>query len=89
MGTGDYTDRGRSVIAHTPYEGFGDIEELAGATLFPAGERASGFVTGFFIPADGGCLVHKKALYPGSGTQVYSPVFWGSQDEKKVVRKKL
>lgn len=56
--TGDYTDRGRSVIAHTPYGRFGDVQELAGATLFLASEKASGFVTGVSIPVDGGYLVH-------------------------------
>lgn len=56
--TGDYTARGKSVIAHTPYGRFGDTQELAGATLFLASERASGFVTGISIPVDGGYLVH-------------------------------
>lgn len=56
--TGEYTDRGKAVIAHTPYGRFGDVEELAGATLFLASEKASGFVTGISIPVDGGYLVH-------------------------------
>jgi NAD(P)-dependent dehydrogenase (short-subunit alcohol dehydrogenase family) len=56
--TGEYTDRGESVIAHTPYGRFGDVQELAGATLFLASERASGFVTGVSIPVDGGYLAH-------------------------------
>lgn len=56
--TGEYTDRGKSVIAHTPYGRFGDVQELAGATLFLASDRAAGFVTGVSIPVDGGYLVH-------------------------------
>ena len=56
--TGEYTDRGKSVIAHTPYGRFGDVMELAGATVFLASDKASGFVTGVSIPVDGGYLVH-------------------------------
>jgi NAD(P)-dependent dehydrogenase (short-subunit alcohol dehydrogenase family) len=56
--TGDYTPRGQAVIAHTPFGRFGDPEELAGATIFLASEKASGFVTGVSIPVDGGYLVH-------------------------------
>ena len=56
--TGDYTERGKSVIAHTPYGRFGDVQELAGATVFLSSENASGFVTGVSIPVDGGYLVH-------------------------------
>jgi len=56
--TGDYTDRGRAIIAHTPFGRFGDPQELVGATLFLASERASGFVTGVSIPVDGGYLIH-------------------------------
>lgn len=56
--TGEYTERGKSVIDHTPYGRFGDVQELAGATIFLASEQASGFVTGVSIPVDGGYLVH-------------------------------
>lgn len=56
--TGEYTARGKAVIAHTPYGRFGDLQELAGTTLFLASNRASGFVTGVSIPVDGGYLVH-------------------------------
>ena len=55
--TGEYTQRGKDVIAHTPYGRFGDTSELAGATLFLASNNASGFVTGITIPVDGGYLV--------------------------------
>jgi NAD(P)-dependent dehydrogenase (short-subunit alcohol dehydrogenase family) len=56
--TGEYTERGRAIIARTPFGRFGETEELAGATLFLASNRASGFVTGVSIPVDGGYLVH-------------------------------
>ena len=56
--TGDYTERGRAVIDHTPFKRFGEVAELAGATVFLASTRASGFVTGVSIPVDGGYLVH-------------------------------
>ena len=53
-----YTERGRAVIDHTPFRRFGEVAELAGATVFLASTRASGFVTGVSIPVDGGYLVH-------------------------------
>ncbi len=55
--TGEFTPRGKDVIAHTPYGRFGDTSELAGATLFLASNNASGFVTGITIPVDGGYLI--------------------------------
>ncbi|MCP4690928.1 MAG: SDR family oxidoreductase [Desulfobacterales bacterium] len=55
--TGEYTERGQAIIDHTPFARLGNPEELAGATLFLAGEKASGFVTGVSIPVDGGYLV--------------------------------
>lgn len=56
--TGDYTPRGRAIIERTPFGRFGNPEELAGATLFLASAKASGFVTGVSIPVDGGYLIH-------------------------------
>ena len=56
--TGGYTERGQSVIDRTPYKRFGDIDELAGATLFLASNKAAGFVTGISVPVDGGYLIH-------------------------------
>jgi NAD(P)-dependent dehydrogenase (short-subunit alcohol dehydrogenase family) len=56
--TGDLTDRGRAIIARTPFGRFGDPEELVGPTLFLASSKASGFVTGVSIPVDGGYLCH-------------------------------
>ncbi len=55
--TGKYTERGRSIINRTPFGRFGKPDELTGATLFLASDKASGFVTGVSIPADGGFLV--------------------------------
>jgi len=55
---GTLTDRGQSIIDHTPYGRFGEQEDLAGTTIFLASEKASGFITGVTIPVDGGYLVH-------------------------------
>jgi NAD(P)-dependent dehydrogenase (short-subunit alcohol dehydrogenase family) len=56
--TGVLTGRGKAVIEHTPIGRFGEAGALAGAVLFLASNRASGFVTGVSIPVDGGYLVH-------------------------------
>jgi NAD(P)-dependent dehydrogenase (short-subunit alcohol dehydrogenase family) len=56
--TGDYTDRGKAVLEHTPFKRFGEVSELAGATVFLASRKASGFITGISMPVDGGYLVH-------------------------------
>jgi len=56
--TEGYTERGKSIINMTPYKRFGDVEELAGAMLFLASNKASGFVTGVSIPVDGGYLIY-------------------------------
>lgn len=55
--SGDLTERGQSVIDHTPYGRFGEVAELAGATLFLASSKAAGFITGVTIPVDGGYLI--------------------------------
>jgi NAD(P)-dependent dehydrogenase (short-subunit alcohol dehydrogenase family) len=55
--SGDLTPRGQDVIRHTPAGRFGEVEELAGATLFLASNAAAGFVTGVTLPVDGGYLV--------------------------------
>lgn len=51
---GTYTERGASIIGHTPMGRFGTAEELAGAVVWLASPRASGFVTGQNIVVDGG-----------------------------------
>jgi len=55
--SGELTDRGKAIIAHTPYGRFGETDELAGALLFLASPKASGFVTGISLVVDGGYLV--------------------------------
>ena len=50
---GSMTDRSLKVIAKTPMNRFGDINELNGAVQFLCSEAAS-FITGVVIPIDGG-----------------------------------
>lgn len=47
-------DRIESIFRHTPMARFGEADELAGATLWLASEKASSFVTGALIWVDGG-----------------------------------
>jgi NAD(P)-dependent dehydrogenase (short-subunit alcohol dehydrogenase family) len=51
---GTYTERGAAIVGHTPMGRFGTAEELAGAVVWLASQRASGFVTGQNIVVDGG-----------------------------------
>ena len=51
---GSYTERGQQIIGHTPMRRFGSAEELAGAVIWLASERAASFVTGQNIVVDGG-----------------------------------
>ena len=51
--TGELTERGKSILAHTPMNRFGTPEDLLGATLWLL-SSASAFVTGTVIPIDGG-----------------------------------
>ena len=51
--TGEYTARGKSVLAHTPMNRFGTPEDLLGATMWLI-SPLSAFVTGAVIPVDGG-----------------------------------
>ncbi len=51
---GSYTERGQQIIGHTPMGRFGSAEELAGAVVWLAAPKASGFVTGQNIVVDGG-----------------------------------
>lgn len=47
-------DRIASIMSHTPMDRFGESNELVGATLFLASDKASSFVTGADIVVDGG-----------------------------------
>jgi NAD(P)-dependent dehydrogenase (short-subunit alcohol dehydrogenase family) len=51
--TDEPTERGRSIIAHTPMGRFGKPDDLIGATLWLL-SPASAFVTGVVVPVDGG-----------------------------------
>lgn len=51
---GSYSERGEQIIAHTPMARFGVPDELAGAVIYLASFRASGFVTGGNLVVDGG-----------------------------------
>ena len=51
---GSPTARAEKILNSTPMERMGEAEELIGATLFLANEKASSFVTGVVLPIDGG-----------------------------------
>lgn len=53
----ELTDRGKAIIARTPFGRFGKHEELIGTTIFLCSDHVSGFITGVSIPVDGGFLV--------------------------------
>lgn len=53
---GSYTERGGQIIGHTPMARFGTPEELAGAVIWLASQKAAGFVTGQNIVVDGGFI---------------------------------
>jgi len=49
-------ERTAQIMAHTPMKRFGEAQELLGAVLWLASDRASGFVTGALVRVDGGYL---------------------------------
>lgn len=51
--TGEWTPRGKAILAHTPMARLGEPEDLFGAVLWLL-SPASAFVTGVVIPIDGG-----------------------------------
>jgi len=51
---GTPTARTGKILAATPMGRFGEPQELLGALLFLADQKAAGFVTGIVIPVDGG-----------------------------------
>ena len=48
-----YTERSHKILARTPMNRFGDIDELNGAVQFLCSDAAS-FITGIILPVDGG-----------------------------------
>ena len=50
---GSLTQRGQSIIAHTPMGRFGNPDDLLGTVLWLV-SPASAFVTGIVVPVDGG-----------------------------------
>ncbi|MCD7974013.1 MAG: SDR family oxidoreductase [Candidatus Azobacteroides sp.] len=50
---GSYTDRARTILAHTPFRRFGEADELLGSLHYLSSE-ASKFVTGTILVIDGG-----------------------------------
>jgi len=51
--SGDLTDRGQTIVDHTPQGRFGDPEDLLSALVWLA-SPGSKFVTGIVVPVDGG-----------------------------------
>jgi NAD(P)-dependent dehydrogenase (short-subunit alcohol dehydrogenase family) len=51
--TGDYSERAKTIIAHTPAGRLGEADELVGTLLWLV-SPASVFVTGIVVPVDGG-----------------------------------
>ena len=51
--TGELTDRGKTIINHTPMGRFGEPEELIGTVMWLLSDAAK-FVTGVVVPIDGG-----------------------------------
>ncbi|SFA84591.1 NAD(P)-dependent dehydrogenase, short-chain alcohol dehydrogenase family [Lentibacillus halodurans] len=47
-------DRVKAIMDHTPMKRFGSPEELQGAVIWLASEKAAGFVTGSMVTVDGG-----------------------------------
>jgi NAD(P)-dependent dehydrogenase (short-subunit alcohol dehydrogenase family) len=49
-------ERTAQIMSHTPMNRFGESEELVGATIYLASDKASSFVTGSILRVDGGFL---------------------------------
>jgi NAD(P)-dependent dehydrogenase (short-subunit alcohol dehydrogenase family) len=50
---GSLTERSKKVMAKTPMQRFGEVDELNGVVQFLCSDAAS-FITGALIPVDGG-----------------------------------
>jgi NAD(P)-dependent dehydrogenase (short-subunit alcohol dehydrogenase family) len=48
------TDRGQTIINHTPMGKYGAPEDLLGALLWLCSDKGAGFVTGTVVAIDGG-----------------------------------
>jgi len=53
---GGFTERGTSIISHSPMKKFGEAAQLIGTMNYLLDDEVSGFVTGIVIPVDGGFL---------------------------------
>lgn len=51
--TGEYTERAKRIIAHTPMGRFGELDDLTGAVLYLISDMSK-FVTGTVLAVDGG-----------------------------------
>jgi NAD(P)-dependent dehydrogenase (short-subunit alcohol dehydrogenase family) len=51
---GTYTERAQKILAATPMDRFGELDELIGTLLWLVDSKASGFVNGVVVPVDGG-----------------------------------
>lgn len=50
---GSITERGKTILDHTPMKRFGEPDDLVGTTLWLASDQSK-FVTGIIVPIDGG-----------------------------------
>ncbi len=51
---GSMTERGKTILAHTPMGRYGNPEDLLGALLWLCSDAGAGFVTGTVVAVDGG-----------------------------------
>jgi NAD(P)-dependent dehydrogenase (short-subunit alcohol dehydrogenase family) len=51
---GSMTERGRTILSHTPMGRYGRPEDLTGALLWLCSDEGAGFVTGTVVAVDGG-----------------------------------
>ena len=71
---GSPTDRAKQILGHTPMGRFGDADELIGATVFLAAQKASSFVTGSDIRVDGGFLSQTIRVFGVYSLRINGPV---------------